>query len=207
MTTNLDQAEGASARRGPRGRRGDVADRILESARSSFATEGYAGTTMQGIARGADVDTKLVRYYFTDKETLFAECLVLPAGFLATVRAATASPIEHRGTELVRTLVNAWNDPAIAVVLRTSVLVAGHSPRALALVKGAFSSGLVPAIMEGIPSAEREMRAGFVATQMLGLGVARYIFEVDQLAGVSDEMVIATVGATIQRYLNGVLVP
>ncbi len=195
------------ARQGPRGPRGDVAERIRDAARTSFATDGYAGTTMQGIARSAGVDTKLIRYYFTDKETLFAECLVLPPEFIARVRAASASPIEHRGEELVRTLVWAWGTPEIAVVLRTSILVAGHSSRALALVKTAFVASLVPAIMEGIPAPERQARAGFVATQMLGLGLARYILEAEQIADVPDDDVVAVIGATVQRYLSGPLRP
>lgn len=205
--TVAGQGATGSTRRGPRGHRGDVAERILDSARASFAENGYAGTTLQGIARGAGVDTKLVRYYFNDKEQLFSACLVLPAAFVESAQTAARSPLETRGGELVRTLVTAWGDPEIAIVLRTSLLIAGHSPRALRLVKDAFADGIIPAIRLGIAPSEREFRAGLIASQMLGLAFARYVFEVDQLVDVADDAVIAAVGATIQRYLDGPLVP
>ena len=40
---------------------------------------------------------------------------------------------------------------------------------------------------------------------MLGLAFARYVFAIPQSADVSDDTIVATVGPTIQRYLDGEL--
>ena len=84
------------AHRGPRAQRGEIAERILARAREGFAVDGYAATTLQGVARAAGVDTKLVRYYFGSKEALFDACLVLPEHFLGRVREAVDVPLLQR---------------------------------------------------------------------------------------------------------------
>jgi AcrR family transcriptional regulator len=45
---------------------------ILDHAEAEFAHKGYNGTTLASVAEIAGVDTALMRYYFGDKEKLFA---------------------------------------------------------------------------------------------------------------------------------------
>nr|WP_278254368.1 TetR/AcrR family transcriptional regulator [Sphingobium sp. BYY-5] len=45
---------------------------ILDHAEAEFASKGYNGTTLASVAAIAGVDTALMRYYFGDKEQLFA---------------------------------------------------------------------------------------------------------------------------------------
>ncbi|MPS70037.1 MAG: TetR/AcrR family transcriptional regulator [Novosphingobium sp.] len=45
---------------------------ILDHAEAEFASKGYNGTTLASVAAMAGVDTALMRYYFGDKEQLFA---------------------------------------------------------------------------------------------------------------------------------------
>jgi AcrR family transcriptional regulator len=45
-------------------------DRIVTVARASFAENGWAGTSMRAVARDADVDSRMVACYFTDKSAL-----------------------------------------------------------------------------------------------------------------------------------------
>jgi AcrR family transcriptional regulator len=47
-------------------------DLILNHAEAEFAAKGYNGTTLASVAMVAGVDTALMRYYFGDKEKLFA---------------------------------------------------------------------------------------------------------------------------------------
>lgn len=191
--------------RGPKAQRGEVADRILNQARESFAENGYAATTLQGIARAAGVDTKLVRYYFTGKDALLAECLTVPDDFLPGVRGLSAVPPGERGEALVRHQLAVWADPRMARVMRTSLLIAAHVPAAMARVRAVFVDGLIPAVGGGIDPAELGVRGGLVASQMLGLAFARFIFAIDQTAAIPDDQVVRQVGATIQRYLDGPL--
>jgi AcrR family transcriptional regulator len=190
-------------KRGPKAHRGEVAERVLMAARLGFATNGYAATTMQGIARDAGVDTKLVRYYYDSKEALLAECLVVPASFVEANQRLLELPIAARGEAIVRGMLGAWAQPSLALILRTSLLIAAHEPTAMAVVRRVFSDGLIPAVASDIPEAERDARGGLIASQMLGLAFTRFIFEVPQTVAVPDERIVQTVGRTIQRYLDG----
>ena len=68
--------------RGPRGPRGVLEEHIVRTVRASFATSGYAGTTMRSVALAAGVEPALLHYYFQNKRGLLEEALVLPIGFL-----------------------------------------------------------------------------------------------------------------------------
>jgi AcrR family transcriptional regulator len=201
MNTETDAAN----HRGPKAERGAVAERILRHARASFAQRGYAATTLQGIARAAGVHTKLVRYYFTNKEDLFEECLVAPEALLTRVRLVSNVPASERGSALVRTHLAAWADPHLALIMRTSLLIAAHEPTAMAKVRAVFVDGLIPAIADGIPTNELQVRGGLVTSQLLGLAFARFIFQIDQTVAISDDEIVRMVGATIQRYIDGPL--
>jgi AcrR family transcriptional regulator len=66
----------------PPGRRqGDPQTRetIVDAARAEFLERGYTATTIQSIARRAEVDPALVYHYFTDKATLYGSTVSLPA--------------------------------------------------------------------------------------------------------------------------------
>ena len=49
------------------------------------------------------------------------------------------------------------------------------------------------------------LRASYVSTQIIGLAMVRYIWRLEPMASLPDEDVVAVVGPTVQRYLNGEL--
>jgi AcrR family transcriptional regulator len=72
--------------------RGEIAEQILTAARTSFATRGYAGTTLRDVAAAANVDRALVTYYFTSKAGLLAAAIEPPAGLSRTPYAPAQPP-------------------------------------------------------------------------------------------------------------------
>ncbi len=50
-------------------------DAILDAAIRCFAAQGFAATTIKDLAAEADVNSALLYYYFTDKQTLYRETL------------------------------------------------------------------------------------------------------------------------------------
>jgi hypothetical protein len=44
------------------------------------------------------------------------------------------------------------------------------------------------------------LRAGLVASQLLGLGIARYVLALEPLASATESDIIRLVGPTVQRY-------
>ena len=50
-------------------------ERILQAAFKEFAAKGFAGARVDGIARGAAINKRMLYHYFGDKEGLFREVL------------------------------------------------------------------------------------------------------------------------------------
>jgi len=60
-------------------KRARTAQRILDAARQEFATRGFEGTTIRGIASAAGVDASLVMQHYGSKAALFAVAVQLPS--------------------------------------------------------------------------------------------------------------------------------
>src|SRR5438094_5863902 len=50
-------------------------ERILQAAFKEFAAKGFAGARVDGIARRASINKRMLYHYFGDKEALFVEVL------------------------------------------------------------------------------------------------------------------------------------
>ena len=56
-----------------------------------------------------------------------------------------------------------------------------------------------------VPPAELPMRAGLVATQIMGLAVTRYILKVPPVVAMDRAQLVRLLGPTMQRYVVGKL--
>jgi Bacterial regulatory proteins, tetR family len=65
--------------------------------RASFARNGWAGTTIRGVARDAGVDPALVHYYFSSKEELLDASTMPPEPWIAPVHRTSLVPLRERG--------------------------------------------------------------------------------------------------------------
>jgi AcrR family transcriptional regulator len=192
-----------TGRRGPSEDRGVLMERIVTVARASFAEHGWAGTSMRAVARDAAVDSRLVTYYFKDKSALLQACLQPPPGYLEGIAAVMHTPLRRRGAALVLTLLTAWNNPPMATVLRSIILTASHEPVALQRLQQMFRNSMIGAVADSLDDDERLVRAGLVASQLVGLSMTRYVWRLEPIARLPDEDVVRLIGPTIQRYLNG----
>jgi AcrR family transcriptional regulator len=204
MASTRGQGSG-TVRPGPRDDRGVLAARIVEVARESFAQDGWAGTTVRGVARAADVDPALVYHYFGSKDGLLGACTQPPAAFLERVAQVWQSPVPELGARLVETTVRNWDHPQDGEVIRAIMLIAAHHPptreRLVAMITGSLMG---PATI-GADDEERERRAGLVASQLLGLGFVRSVWRIEPVASMTEAELVAAVGPTIQRYVDGPL--
>jgi AcrR family transcriptional regulator len=196
--------DGESAvHRGPKAPRGQVSDQVLAAARASFASRGYAGTTLRDVAAAAGVDRALINYYFTGKAGLLAAAIEPPDSFIAAAARAAAAPLRHRGRELVATMLSQWETPQTAEVLRSIILTAAHEPAAMQRLREVFGASLLAAVAASLDDDERMLRAGLVASQMIGVAIARYVWRVGALAELDRDQVVRYIAPTIQRYLTG----
>lgn len=173
-------------------------DRILESARILFSSAGYEGTTVRQIADRAQANVALVIRYYGSKENLFVTAVT----FDLQLPDLEAIARDELGTRLVRHFLRVWEEEPIGrqlvALLKSSTT---HLP-ASARLQEIFQAQLCAAVRAiSHSSAEAEVRATLVASQMLGFALVRYVLQFPQRA-MNQEKVVRQLGETIQRYLT-----
>lgn len=194
-------------RRGrPRGGASDARERILAAAAAEFGAHGYDAATMRTIAERAGVDAALLHHYFGTKSALFAATVDVPLDPAQLLPGALDGDLADAGRRLARLVVSTWDAPAFR-------------PRGVALVRAVIGSRRTSSMLVGFVSREivhrigarlgagpdADRRASLVASQIVGLIVARYVVELEPLASASADQVVADLGPTLQRYLTGEL--
>jgi len=194
------------ARTGRRPGNPDTRQAILDAARGTFAESGFDGSSIRRIAGRAGVDPALVHHYFGTKDELFMAIVEIPVDLPGLLRQVGAQGVDGLGERIVTMILTVWESPAgagLAGWLRTAMADEARARllRQFVVVSVArpFASSL------GIPEPERERRAGLVMTQVLGLIVGRYLLFLEPVVSLSPAQVVASVGATLQRYLTGPL--
>jgi AcrR family transcriptional regulator len=184
-----------------RTRRSDATkSEILRAARSRFANDGYQKATIRAIAADANIDPSMVMRYYGNKQRLFAEAsdidLRLPT--------LTDLPKRRLGEILVSHFLSRWegdpSDDALLMLLRSAVTDELVAKR----LHEIFKNQLVPAVRAVLPEdrrTEAPVRAGLIATQMLGLALCRHILRIPPVVAFSSSGTVASMGPTIQRYL------
>ena len=197
----------------PGGRRtGDSGTRsaVLAAAKRAFGEQGYGATSVRAVAREAGVDPSLVLHFFGSKDGLFEAALELPfdpSGLVPLLLAG--GPVDQLGERVVRTFVGVWDampgqGPMLAM-LRSAVSHADSADRLRALLLGVVFHPLARGAGAGDADADR--RASLVASQVLGLAVARYVLHLEPLASSPADELVPLVAPTLQRYLTGDLEP
>jgi AcrR family transcriptional regulator len=190
-----------------RGRRPGAPDtraEILASARTLFAARGFGSTSVRAIAAEAGVDPALVHHYFGTKDDLFVAALELPVDPRIALVPVLEGGLDGAGERLLRVFVSVWDDENARLSL-------------LGLVRGVFEptgrqllrDGLFGVVLGPIGPAlgidEPQRRVALVASQMIGLVMLRYVLEVEPLASMETDLLVATYAPTLQRYLSGPL--
>ena len=192
----------SSPSRGRRPGAPDTRAHVLEAARSSFAQQGFRGTTIRAVASAAGVDPALVHHYFGTKDDLFLAAMELPVDPREVIAHVTEGPVEAVAARFLTAFLGVWDDPAIQPALLTvarRVLEPGGGRL--------LSHGFLPVVVQpigvrlGLDRAEHRMT--LVASQVMGLILMRYVLRVEPLASLSKEAVVETYAPTIQRYLTG----
>jgi AcrR family transcriptional regulator len=195
---------GTASRRGRRPGSPDTRAAILAAARELFAANGYGGTSIRAVAAAAGVDGALVHHYFGAKDDLFVAALELPIDPRVALAPAIAGGPDGAAERMLGVFLSVWDNPENRLPL-------------LALVRGMFDpagrrllrEGFLPAILQPVGVAlgieHPEVRMPLLASQVLGLIVVRYVLEVEPIASLPAEQVVAIYAPTLQHYLTGPL--
>ena len=168
---------------------------ILAAARQLFAESGFERATIRAIAADANIDPSMVMRYFGNKAQLFAAA----ADFDLQMPDLSDIDREQLGARLVAHFLDRWeHDEALVVLLRSSTT----NDEAAQRMRQIFSSQLRPVIARINPT-DAPRRAGLIATQVLGLALCRYVLRLPPVVAMSRDDVVAALGPTVQRYLEG----
>lgn len=194
----------AAPRRGRRPGAPDTRAAILSAARSLFAANGYAGTSVRSVAAAAGVDAALVHHYFGTKDDLFIAALELPVDPRVVVRPVIEGGVDGAGERLMRLFVSVWDDehtrnPLLALV-RGIVDPGGQQ-----LVQDGFLRMVLGPVGAGLGIDDPDRRLPLVASQLVGLVILRYVLAVEPLASMPADELVAIYAPTLQRYLAGPL--
>ncbi|SFQ35617.1 regulatory protein, tetR family [Amycolatopsis arida] len=202
----MTSAKSPSGRR--RGRRPagqDTREALLAAAREVFAESGYDGATVRAIAARAGVDAAMVNHWFRGKEGLFAQAVLQvpfdPRDVLDTVVPGDPARL---GERIIRAFVTRW-DGAGGAVFTALIRSVTTRPEALRVLREVLIRHIFAGVTEAAGCDQPELRAGLCATQMIGLGMARYVAEFEPIASADVETLVATIAPTLQRYLTGPL--
>ena len=156
---------------------------ILQAAREQFAEAGFERTTIRSVAAAASVDPALVMQHFGSKEGLFAQAArwdddhqtVLHVSRDDLPRAALQDMLgrfegEHTREAAVAFMRNCLTHPEANRIMRDEVMC----ERAAGVART-------------IGGEDAALRASLIGACMMGLGLARYVFELPGVATASRE--------------------
>ena len=168
---------------------------ILAAARERFGASGFQAATIRAIAADAGVDPAMVMRYYGNKDKLFAAAaefdLKFP-DFAGTDRTQV-------GRSLVRHFLARWEgDEALVILLRSSATNGEAAQR----MQEIFGTQLHPLVGSLVPADEAGVRAGLIATQILGMALCRFVLRLAPVVEMTPDEVVGWLGPTIQRYLG-----
>jgi len=171
-----------------------------------FARSGLSGTSVRAIAAAAGVDPALVHHYFGSKDELFVAALQLPFDFREVLAPVVAHGADGAAERLLPVFLSIWDDPQ----LQPALLALARSltdPSSKELMRDGFLTVVIGPIGAALGLEEPERRMPLVASQMMGLIFMRYLLEVEPIASMPADELVATFAPTLQRYLTGPLPP
>jgi AcrR family transcriptional regulator len=175
---------------------------ILASARRLFAERGYVGTSMRAIATDAGVDAALIAHFFGTKAGLLTAAVQWPFDPEVEMARVAAAGRRHVGEELARLVLRTWDRAGNRDAIMTLLRAATVEPAAAELIREFFRRRLYPPLVQALGVPDAELRANLVASQLLGLGIARYVLRLEPLASMGEDDVVRWLGPTLQRYLT-----
>jgi AcrR family transcriptional regulator len=182
----------------------DTRGEIITAARHAFATKGFAGASMRAIAAEARVDAALIHHYFESKQQLFLATVALPLGLPGMLEEVAAGGRAGLGERLVRSVLGVWDSelqPSLVAAIRTALTDPALTRSAGEFLTLEVVGHVLP--RDDLSPDEADRRAGLVASQILGLVIGRYVLRLPVLVNRQTEDLVAEVGPTVQRYLDG----
>ncbi|OAN33369.1 TetR/AcrR family transcriptional regulator [Mycolicibacterium iranicum] len=183
----------------------DTRDRILSSARELFARNGIDNTSIRAIAADAGVDPALVHHYFGTKTELFAAAIHIPIDPMSIIRPLREVPVDEIGYVLPTLLLPIWDSEIGKGFIATLRSMLGGSDVDVSMMRSFLQEVIAAEVGSRVdnPPGTGRIRVQFVASQLVGIVMARYILELEPFKSLPVQQVADTIGPNLQRYLTG----
>ncbi|WP_258052488.1 TetR family transcriptional regulator [Mesorhizobium sp. INR15] len=173
-------------------------DRILAAARRVFAAQGYDRATVRLVAAEAGTAPSMVIRYYGSKNELFAAAVK----FDLRLPDLTGVPRGEIGARLTRHFLARWEEAPsggeLGALLRAAISTDAARERLIEI----FQRQLQVAVAAISGTDGMDSRAALIASQLLGLGLTRYVLALPACVSMDHDLIIAHVGATVQDYLT-----
>ena len=178
-------------------------DRILASARELFARNGISNTSIRTVAATVGVDSALVHHYFGTKEQLFAAAVHIPIDPMDVIGPLRDVPVEELGYRLPSMLLPLWDSEIGAgfIAMLRSILAGSEVNLFRTFIQDVIAVEVGPRVDN--PPGSGVIRIQLVASQLVGVVMARYILELEPFASLPPQQIADTIAPNLQRYLTG----
>lgn len=204
MTGADRTGSGGSAGRQGRWRSGMESRRkILDAARTRFATDGYERATVRAIAADAGVDPSMIHYFFGRKDRLFAASLNMADSPREPVAALLARGVDGLGERLVRRFLEVWDATEDVEPLLALARSARAHEGSVAMLREFIDREFTSHLAQRLERTDARLRAGLISAQLLGLAMARYAVRLEPVASANHDTLVAWLGPILQGLLIG----
>lgn len=198
----IRHGDGRIRRRGRRPASEDTRAALLDAARVEFIEHGFDGATVRGIALRAGVDPAMVNHWFSGKDEMFVAAMEIPVELGKIIPRVLEGDPKQAAERILRTFLAVWDDNgggALAALMRS---VASHA-EAARMMREFVGRAVFGRIASAVAPDRPELRAALCGTQILGLGMIRYVIRLEPLASADHDTVVAAIAPNLQRYLTG----
>ena len=169
---------------------------LLASARRLFSAAGYGQVGVREIAAEAGVNAALINRYFGSKLGLFAEVV----GESFTIGDLLVGDRATLGDRLARYLVRPRPDGFDPTLV---LLHSAAHPDAGPILRAALAEQVASPLADWLGGPDARERAGLVMSTLFGFTLSRDVLHTGPLADGDADTLVAHLGPTLQRLLDG----
>ena len=180
----------------------ELAGRVLDTARAAYASRGYLGTTLKGVAAAAGVAPDVLRRYFDNREALFAAAMRLPFDPVSSINGLIAPGIEGLGERLARVTLRLLDDDDTRLQLQQLLGPEGQSLSSVKVIREFLESEVVDRVAAVLGVRDARLRVNIAIAHLVGAVAARYVLEVEPFASANEDAFVALVAPAMQKALT-----
>lgn len=180
----------------------DTRRRILDAALESFASKGFQGTSLRGVAAAAGVDDGTVRHHFRDKVGLLLATMRIAHDPRDLIPRVAAGGREGLGPRIVATALRVYASP-LGLAVKQAVATHPETSGLLARVLVDQVSAQAETMFPDLSPRQRRERLAVLQTLMAGLAMSRLILDVGPMSELAPDRVVALLGPMLQAAIDG----